>query len=110
MGIIESANENLDYNNLIPSFLNWLFGETLFSSSGELFGIGLLLVVGMVSFLTLKGFRYDKAMIVSSVVTWITGFFLLQWGRISQGVFVVVCIYVAVSIYLLLDKSSQEEV
>lgn len=110
MGIIESSNQNLDMNQLIPSFFEWLFGETLFGYNGELFGIGLLITVGMVSFLTLKGFRYDKAMIVSSIITWIVGFLLLRMEMISSGVFVIVCIYVAIAIYFLMDKSSQEEV
>ena len=97
--VIDSSYTNLDSGNLVTSFFQWLFGGAL--GDGGVFGIGLLIVVGMVSFLTFKGFRYEKAMIVSAMLTWIVSLLILKIGWITNQVFVLCCIYVVVGLYYL---------
>ena len=109
MGIIESSWENLDVSNLLPSFFTWLFGGSLTMTDGSVFGIALVMITGLVSFLTFKGFRYEKAMIPSAFITWLVGFFSLKAGWINNTVFYIVCAYVVVALYYLWDKSSEEQ-
>jgi len=107
--IIDSSFESLDVGNLLPSFLQWLMGGALNLEDGGILGIGLLLVVGLVSFLTFKGFRYEKAMITSAMITWIISLLILKMGWINNTVFVICCIYVVVALYYLYKESSAEE-
>lgn len=107
--LIDSSFESLDVGNLVPSFLSWLFGGALNLENGSLWGTGLILVVGMISFLTFKGFRYEKAMAPSSLITWIVAGLSLKAGWISNNVFFLVCVYVVVAFYYLFKESSAEE-
>lgn len=107
--LIDSSFTNLDAENLVPSFFNWLLGGALTIENGSLFGVGLVLCVGIISFLTFKGFRYEKAMAPSAFITWIVALFSLKAGWINNVIFFLTCIYVVVAIYYLFDKSSQEE-
>lgn len=107
--IIDSSYQNLDSGNLITSFFNWLLGGALNMEDGGVFGIGLLLVVGLVSFLAFKGFRYEKAMIVSAMLTWIVSLLTLKMGWINNQIFTICCIYVVVALYYLYKESSAEE-
>lgn len=107
--VIDSSFESLDVGNLLPSFFQWIFENALTKENGGIFGIGLLLLVAMVSFLTFKGFRYEKAMMVSSMLTWMIAFFILKAGWINNFVFTLACIYVAVGLYYLFKESSAEE-
>ena len=109
MGLIESSFESLDAGNLLPSFFTWIFAGALNFENGNIFGIALLLVVGMISFLTFKGFRYDKAMLPSSFITWLIGLLALKAGWISNTVFFLTCIYVVVAFYYVFKESSGEE-
>jgi Ca2+/Na+ antiporter len=109
MGVIESSYENLDTFQLIPSFFKWLGGGVLNNGEGTLFGIGLILIVGLISFLTFKGFRYEKAMIVSAIITWFTALLSLKMDWIGSGVFSLTCIYVVIALYFLYKESSAEE-
>lgn len=106
--IIDSAYQNLDSSNLLPSFFQWLFQGALNLENGSIFGIGLILVVAMVSFLTFKGFATHKAMIVSSMITWLVALLSLKAGWISNFIFTLTCIYVVYSVYKLFEKSSDE--
>jgi len=107
--IIDSSYTSLDSGNLLTSFFNWLFNGALNTPDGQIFGIGLILVVALVSFLTFKGFRYEKAFMPSAMITWIVSFLTLKAGWINNTVFFLTCVYVVVALYMLWDKSSQEE-
>lgn len=108
--IIDSGYESIDANNIIPSFLKWLFNGTLnLTNNGSIGGIGFIILVGIISFFVFKGFRYEKALVVSGIITWFVGLLIFKIGWISQGVFVLVCIYGVVGIYYLFKESSAEE-
>jgi hypothetical protein len=106
--IIDSSFSSIDSSNLIPSFFSWLFGNALSLENGSIFGVGLVLLTAMVSFLSFKGFRYEKAMVPSAFITWIVALFSLKAGWINNTVFVLCCIYAVVAMYYLWDKSSDE--
>lgn len=107
--VIDSSYQNIDAGNLLPSFFQWLFKNALLGDNGSLFGPGLVLVVGVVSLLIFKGFRYEKAMIVSAVITWIVSLLSLKAGWINNYIFTFVCIYVVIGLYYLFKESSSEE-
>jgi hypothetical protein len=107
--LIDSSFESLDINNLVPSFFEWLFGGALSMENGSIFGIALLLTVAMVSFLAFKGFRYDKAILPSSFITWLIGLLALKAGWINNTIFFLTCIYVVVGFYYVFKESSGEE-
>jgi len=107
--LIDSSYNALDSSNILPSFFTWLFGGALSLENGGVWGIGLILVVSMVSFLVFKGFSTDKAMIVSSMITWVIALLSLKAGWINNFIFGLVCIYVIYSIYKLYDKQSALE-
>ena len=107
--IITSSYDAIDTNNLIPSFFKWMFGGALTLDNGGIFGTALILVVALVSFLVFKGFRYEKAMITSAMITWIISLLALKAGWISNGVFTICCIYVVGGLYYLFKESSGEE-
>lgn len=107
--VIDSAYNTLDVSNLLPSFFNWLFNGSLIGYNGGLFGTCLILCVGFISFLIFKGYSTDKAMITSSIITWIVSLLVLKAGWISNSIFFISCIYVVYSIYKLYDKQSQIE-
>lgn len=106
--LIDSSFNSLDAGDLIPSFFQWLFSEALSLENGGIFGIGLILVTAMVSFLSFKGFRYEKAMVPSAFITWIVALFSLKAGWVNNTVFVLCCIYAVVAMYYLWDKNSDE--
>lgn len=107
--IIDSSYTHIDSNNLVPSFLNWLFSNALNIDNGNIFGSGLIMVVGVVSFFVFKSYRFEKAMITSATITWIVALFALKAGWINNFIFVLSCVYVVVGLYYLFDKSSGEE-
>jgi len=107
--LIESSYTNLDVGNLIPSFFSWLFGGALNFQNGSLWGIGLIMCVALVSFMTFKAYSTDRAMITSGIITWIIGFLALKAGWISNGIFFIVCAYAVYGIYKLFEKQSQFE-
>jgi uncharacterized membrane protein len=107
--IIDSSFTGIDTGNLLPSFFQWMFGGSLNLENGSIWGVALLIVVSVSSFLMFKGFRYEKAMITSSVITWIVAFLALKTAWISNFMFTLSCIYVVLSIILLFEKSSSEE-
>ena len=107
--LIDSSYANLDSGNLIPSFFTWLFGGALNFQNGSLWGVGLVLCVAMVSFMTFKAYSTDRAMIVSAIITWIISFLVLKAGWISNGIFFIVCAYTVYAIYKLFEKQSQFE-
>lgn len=107
--IIDSSYQHLDTANLIPSFFNWLFGNALNLENGGVWGIGLILCVALISFLIFKAYSNDKAMITSSLITWVIALLTLRVGWISNLIFFLSCIYVVYSIYKLYDKQSQVE-
>jgi len=107
--LIDSSYANLDSGNLIPSFFTWLFGGALNFQNGSLWGVGLVLCVAMVSFMTFKVYSTDRAMIVSAIITWIISFLVLKAGWISNGIFFIVCAYTVYAIYKLFEKQSQFE-
>ena len=107
--LIDSSYTNLDAGNLLPSFFTWLFGNALNFENGSIWGIGLVLCVALVSFMTFKTYSTDRAMIVSAIITWIVGFLALKAGWVSNGIFFIICAYVVYAIYKLFDKQSQFE-
>jgi hypothetical protein len=109
MGLIETSFESLDVSNLIPSFFQYIFSGALNFENGNIFGIALLLVVGMVSFLTFKGFSYEKAMLPSSFITWLIGLLALKAGWINNTIFFLTCIYVVGAFYYVFKESSGTE-
>jgi glycerol-3-phosphate acyltransferase PlsY len=109
MGIIESSYENLEVSNLLPSFFKFLFGGALSMENGSLWGIALILTTAMVSFLSFKGFRYEKAMAPSGILTAIVGLLALKAGWINNSVFVLTCIYAVGGIFYLFKERSGEE-
>jgi hypothetical protein len=109
VSIIDSSYNALDTTNLLPSFFTWLFGGTLNFEGSSIFGVGLLLSVAVISFLTFKGFRYDKAMLPSSFITWLIALLELKAGWISNTVFFITCAYVVVAFYYVFKESSGEE-
>ena len=107
--LIDSSYAGIDVSNLVPSFFTWLFGGTLNFEGSSIFGIGLLLSVGIISFLTFKGFRYEKAMMPSAFITWLVSLLELKAGWISNNIFFIACAYVVVAFYYLFKESSGEE-
>jgi len=107
--IIDSSFTYLEAGNLLPSFFQWLFGRALSLENGSIFGIGLVLVTALVSFFSLKGFRYEKAMLPSAFITGLVSFFSLKAGWINNTVFFLSCAYLVVALYYLWDRSSGEE-
>ena len=109
MGIIETSFESIEVDQLIPSFLEFLFGGGLSMEQGGLWGIALLITVAMVSFLSLKNFSTDRAMVVSALITWITALLSLKAGGINTFIFGLVCIYTVYAIYQLFSERSMGE-
>jgi hypothetical protein len=109
MGLIETSFDSLDAGNLLPSFFTWLFGGAMQMENGSIFGVVLIMTVGLVSFLTFKGFRYEKAMLPSSLITWLIGLLALKAGWIGNTVFFLTCVYVVTAFYYLFKESSAEE-
>lgn len=107
--IIDSSYTGIDTSNLLPSFLKWLFSGALNIDNGGIWGVGLLIVVGLGSFLMFQGQRSEKGMMVSSMLTWFISLLALKAGWISNLIFTLCCIYVAYSLYELFKKSSGEE-
>jgi hypothetical protein len=107
--IIDSSYSNLDVSQLLPSFFQWMFGNALNFNNGSLWGIGLLMVVAVVSLFTFKSFSTDRAMIVSAFITWIISLLALKAGWISNFIFTLTCIYVVYALYELFKKRSAEE-
>lgn len=107
--IINSSYENLDAGSLLPSFFTWLFGGALGMENGSVWGAGLVLSIGLISFLIFKGFRYEKAMITSAMITWLISLLSLKAGWINNFIFTLTCIYVVVALYYLFKESSAEE-
>lgn len=107
--LIDSSFANLDSGNLLPSFFQWLMGGALTGENGSMFGIALILMTALVSFLSFKGFRYEKAMIPSAFITWLVSLLALKAGWISNTVFFLTCVYAVVAIYYLFKESSGEE-
>lgn len=102
------SSSAIDISNILPSFFQWLFGG-LTNQNGLTWGIALILVVGMVSFLVFKSWSFDRAIMTSSLITWIIGLLSLKAGWINNWIFVLCCIYVVVGIYYLYSARSQEE-
>lgn len=108
--IIDSSYENLDSSQLLPSFFQWMFGNALnLDGNGGIWGIGLLMVVAIVSLFSFKAFSTDRAMIVSALLTWIISLLVLKAGWINNFVFTLCCIYVVYALYELFKKRSAEE-
>jgi phosphoglycerol transferase MdoB-like AlkP superfamily enzyme len=107
--LIDSSYTAIDSSNLLPSFFTWLFGGALGFENGSIFGTGLLLMVGLISFFTFKGFRYEKAMMPSALITWLVSLLALKAGWIGNGTFSICCIYVVIAFYYLSKESSGEE-
>lgn len=107
--IIDSSFESLNSSQLLPSFFQWLLGGALNIENGSLWGIGLLMVVALVSLFSLKAFSTDRAMMVSSMITFIVGLLILKAGWISNFIFTLCCIYVVYALYELFKHRSQEE-
>jgi hypothetical protein len=109
MGLIESSFNDIDAGQLVPSFLTWLFGGALGIENGSIWGIVLVMSVGLVSFLSLKNYRFEKAMAPSGIITSLVALFALKAGWINNFVFVLACVYAVAGIYLLMKKNSGEE-
>lgn len=107
--LIDSSYEGIDTTNLVPSFLKWLFNGTLNIQNGSIGGTGFIILIAVTSFFIFKGFRYEKAMTVSAMITWFTALLTLKIGWISNQVFVLCCIYVVAGLYYLFKESSAEE-
>jgi len=104
---IESMDQ-IDSSNWLPSFFKLLF-DGITNTNGLTFGIGLILIVGAVSFLVFKSWSFDRALITSSMITWVTALLCLKAGWINGWIFTLTCIYVVVGLYYLFNARSQEE-
>jgi len=74
--LIDSSYANLDAGNLLPSFLHGYSRVSLNFQNGSLWGIGLIMCVALVSFMTFKAYSTDRAMIVSAIYNldnWVLG-------------------------------------
>jgi len=107
--VIDSSYQQLDVTNLIPSFFNWLFGGALNLGNGGYFGIGLELIVALVSLLIFKPFGFDKGLVTSGFITAIISGLLLKAGWINPFGFVIAIIYFGWGIFELYSTRSQEE-
>lgn len=73
-----------------------------------LFGLGILIVIGIVAFITSKTFATDKALAFSGFLTLLSAILLRFMGLISDGImYAFVIIFTAIVIFLW--KSRQEE-
>ena len=99
---------NLNPANLIGGFFSWI-GEVLDLGSGSMWGIGVLLVIGMVSFLASKNYSYDRAMGVSGFISVVAGFIILRLGWINTQVFILACIWFVIGLYYLVKDRGGEE-
>jgi hypothetical protein len=109
MDPIDSAYANIDVSDIIPSFFEWLFGGALSLNNGGMFGIGLILIVAMVSLLIFKSNGLDRGLFTSSFITMIIGLLALKANWINNFIFTLTIIYFIVGIYYLYSKRSQEE-
>lgn len=106
MAIFETCS--ISTSNLIGSFFSCITGF-LDLGSGSIFGIGIMLVIGMVSFLASKSYSYDRAMGVSGFVTLVAGFIILKLGWISNKVFILAAIWFVIGLYYLIKDRGGEE-
>lgn len=106
--LIDASYTGISTSNLIPSFFQFLFGN-ISGENGNLFGIALILVIAMVSWLMFKSWSNDRAFMVSSLITSMVGFLALKAGWITNSIFVLCLIYVVWAIYKLYDKQGQSE-
>jgi len=110
MDLIDYTYENMNSTHLVPSFFETLFESVLNTQNGGIWGISFLLVITMISLLIFKNYGFDRGIMVSSIITWISALLFLKAGWINQFIFVLSCIYVVVGLWMLFAKRSQEEV
>jgi hypothetical protein len=106
---IDSAYTQISTTHIIPSFFQWLFGGALSLGNGGLFGIGLQLIVALVSLLVFKPFGIDRGMVTSGIITVTISALLLKAGWINNFMFVLSIIYFGFGLYGLYSTRSQEE-
>jgi len=99
---------NITSDNLIGGFFSWI-SSILDLGGGSMLGIGLVLVIGMVSFIASKEYSYDRAMGVSGIITLVTGFIILRLGWISNQIFILICIWFVIGLYFLVKERGGEE-
>jgi hypothetical protein len=106
---IQTAYEQIQVDNLIPSFFEWIFGGALGLSNGSMWGIAFLLVVAVSSLLIFKPYGLANAGITSSIITLVSSLLFLKAGWIGNGVFSLVIIYLGFTLYYLYSHKSETE-
>lgn len=108
--LIDSSFTGIQVEQLVPSFFQWLFSGALgLGTNQSLAGIGLLMIVGLGSYLIFMAYGSTRSMMASSILTWIVAFLLRNYGWINNTIFFLMCVYVVTALYYLSKKSSGVE-
>lgn len=78
--------------------------------TGGILGIGILLLVGSATFLTLKAFTQERAFAVAMILTSIIAVLLRIYNLINDYILTISIILFVISFYSLIKESSQNEV
>lgn len=98
-------------NNItgVVQMLQYVNSVTDAGGTGGLLGVGLLIIIGAVSFLSMRGFSYEKTLSSSTFFVMIIAVFLRFLELINDGVLVFTIALFVVSLYFLhRDRSFQE--
>lgn len=107
--LIDITYSGIQTEHIIPSFFETVINGILGTENGSIWGVGFLLVILMISFLLFKPFSFDRAMMASSIITFISALLFYKAGWITEFIFILSCIFVVVGIWMLLANRSQEE-
>lgn len=107
--LIDYTYTNLEMEHIIPSFFENMMEIVLNSQNGGIWGVGFVLVIALISFLIFKPYSFDRGIVTSSLITWISSFLFLKAGWINNFIFTLCCIYVVVGIWFLYAGRSAEE-
>ncbi len=99
---------NYSYPNNITGFMDFL-NYTNNMTSGFL-GIGILIIVFFVSFLSTKSYTYERAFAFASFLTMISALLLRFIGFIDNSVFSISVIILVIAIFFLWKERSAEGV
>lgn len=99
----------IDVTNVTDIAGMFSYLDTALTSSGvRIFGIGILILIFFVTFLSARRVTAEKSLIFSSFLTMISAIILRTMELISDGtMFTCVIIFVGAFVYMLLERDSE---
>lgn len=94
--------------NIVMDFFTCIISG-LQTSAGSVWGIGITLLIAIISFMTLKDYTFDRALVTSGFITMIAGLFMLKLEWISVKIFLLILIYFIVGVYFVIKERGGEE-